>query len=220
MTYATQYHANYVNIVNDRQRYPEWINKRAGLLIADRLLAPGYTALEIGCGNGGNFHLLRNASRIHGIDIDPEFIEIAGSPEMASALPPTVKLDLECADALAVDLNRTYDLVISVYVLWDRVPLSWAYLDGLLNHLRSDGFFYLYTNARRPACYEQALSRRNIISLIKLGRSSVKTLILDMLRPKEREITTRLTKLGLKLVAKNRIKKANRLTLGMLWRKP
>ena len=73
----------------------------------------------MGCGNGGNFHLLPKAGYILGIDIDHIYPndETSIKPE----LPELIHVESKASDILEYPLEENFDLIISVYVLWDRL---------------------------------------------------------------------------------------------------
>jgi SAM-dependent methyltransferase len=87
-------------------------------------LAPaGGAVLELGAGSGRlTLALARGGFRVTGIDIAPAMLAQADAAR--TALPPTVaeRVRLKLADMTALDLHRTFDLVICPFFTLAHVP--------------------------------------------------------------------------------------------------
>jgi len=209
MSYAERYHKEFMKILQDKKSYVEWVSKRSGIIIADSLLS-NYDALEIGCGNGGNFHLMKNAKSIHAFDVNPEFVEIAKGSDIRKMLPKNINLKVELTDARDFRLEKHYDLISSVYVLFDRVNVSDAWLRNLILHLNPGGFLFVYTLVSENLSY----SRGAPLSKLK---KTAKKIFRNMSLDQDRFVKSRFS--NLKLINEGIVRYDKGISKTYLWTK-
>lgn len=106
-------------------------------------------ALDLGCGTGRHFNLLRNVDRLVAIDLSEHMIEQARNPIFADKI--TVKsIEYLVGDIYSKDLTEsTFDLIYCIGVVGEYVPADAAFLRRLHALLRPGGVaFYTATDAR------------------------------------------------------------------------
>jgi SAM-dependent methyltransferase len=106
-------------------------------------------ALDLGCGTGRHFNLLRNVERLVAIDISEHMIEQARHPIFAD------KITVGSIEYLVGDIHSealhesTFDLIYSIGVVGTYVPVDAAFLRRLHALLRPGGVaFFTATDAR------------------------------------------------------------------------
>ncbi len=125
------------------------------LKLAERMVAPGAVACDLGCSTGNLTHGLARrcpAARVIGVDLEPQMLSAA------KRLAPT-RPDYRCADIRGFSLPRCA-LITSCYTLMflplsDRLPL----LERIRNSLAPDGAFVLAEKVIRRDPSEQARCR-------------------------------------------------------------
>jgi SAM-dependent methyltransferase len=107
------------------------------------LAPPGGTILELGAGTGRlTFGLAERGFSVMGVDIAPAMLAQAGAKR--AELPPEVaaRVELKRGDMTALDLKRTFDLVICPYFTLAHVPRGAAWKNTFATasrHLKSGG---------------------------------------------------------------------------------
>ncbi|MDB5447269.1 MAG: hypothetical protein JWQ97_2586 [Phenylobacterium sp.] len=107
------------------------------------LAAPGASVLELGAGAGRiAFALAERGYRVTGVDLSPAMLDQARA--RLAAAPPEVaaRLELRRGDMTALDLKRTFDLVLCPYFTLAHVPAGAAWrntFQGMARHLAAGG---------------------------------------------------------------------------------
>jgi SAM-dependent methyltransferase len=126
-------------------------------------------ALDLGCGTGRHFNLLRNVDRLVAIDLSEHMIEHARNPIFADKI--TVKsIEYLVGDIYSEALKEsTFDLIYCIGVVGEYVPADAAFLRRLYSLLRPGGVaFFTATDARsrvsvpenaRPSLVRRALCK-------------------------------------------------------------
>ena len=100
-----------------------------------RLRPAARTVLDVGCGSGEHARLLAGQGyQVTGIDISPEFVEIARGKLPAG--------DFTCADMTTFDLGRRFDIILCLFssIGYVRTPENAARtLARFAAHLEDDG---------------------------------------------------------------------------------
>lgn len=224
-SFSRQYHENFLRIRKNPTRYSVWMNKRAGLIKANELLPKGYKALEIGCGNGCNFHLLHKAGYILGIEVNRTFIPIIQN-DIVPELPKDTKVEVKGLDIREFSIEEKFDFIFSVYVLWDRVIISERKWDELVSHLNDGGFLFIYTRISTKffqfPCYESEKD------LIKAWCCCIRNFIHNVFKfifnwrlyhDRDYLIKSLLESKSLNMINEVEIKDKNGVTKAMLWQK-
>ncbi|HEY3949638.1 class I SAM-dependent methyltransferase [Phenylobacterium sp.] len=108
-----------------------------------RLAPPGGTILELGVGTGRlAIALAEKGFRVTGVDIAPAML--AQAQAKLAELPSHVagRIELKRGDMTAIDLGRTFDLVICPYFTLAHVPRGMAWKNTFLTaakHLKPGG---------------------------------------------------------------------------------
>ena len=96
--------------------------------------------LDVGCGTGRYFHALKNLNSLTGIDISVDMLKHAASPIFYERLP--VMPMLRCINLTSLDAKpESFDLVYSIGVLAEFMPLDNFLIDKVLRMLRPGGRF-------------------------------------------------------------------------------
>jgi SAM-dependent methyltransferase len=106
-------------------------------------------ALDLGCGTGRHFNLLRNVERLVAIDLSEHMIEQARNPIFADKI--TVgSIEYLVGDIYSEALTEsTFDLIYCIGVVGTYVPVDAAFLRRLHALLRPGGVaFFTATDAR------------------------------------------------------------------------
>lgn len=111
-----------------------------GRAAAELGVRPDGTVLEIGCGTGLNFrfiqrHLDPTRGRIVGVDFSPDMLRLARRRIESRGWE---NIELVQADAMRLDLQRTFDAVFFAYSL-TMIPDWRAAVDRACAHLRPGG---------------------------------------------------------------------------------
>jgi SAM-dependent methyltransferase len=141
----------------------------------------GREVLDVACGTGHYTRLFRQqgASRVAGVDLSPEMIEVARQLEAAA---PMGGISYEVQDATALDLPMSFDLAVGVYLL--HYAPSEASLQqmcrAIARHLRPGGHMVAYTLhpdfCTSPGYYEQYKIR--LSSSLKMDNGEICTFAL------------------------------------------
>jgi SAM-dependent methyltransferase len=127
--------------------------------VCDRFDSP-IDALDLGCGTGRYFWGLRNVRTLTGLDASAPMLEEARRPirgERLSALPVT----LIQGDVMThVFPPGSFDLVYSIGVLAEHVPLTDAIVDRVHTWLKANGRFAFTTVHPRSPSVPRTLQRR------------------------------------------------------------
>jgi len=106
-------------------------------------------ALDLGCGTGRHFNLLKNVERLVAIDLSEHMVEQARNPIFADKI--TVKsIEYLVGDIYSQELTEsTFDLIYCIGVVGEYVPADAAFLRRLHALLRPGGVaFYTATDSR------------------------------------------------------------------------
>jgi SAM-dependent methyltransferase len=106
-------------------------------------------ALDLGCGTGRHFCCLQNVERLVAMDLSEDMLEQARHPLFADKI--TVgSIEYLAGDVFSSDLREgTFDLIYSIGVLGEYVPLDAATLERLYALLRPGGVaFFTVTDSR------------------------------------------------------------------------
>jgi SAM-dependent methyltransferase len=124
-------------------------------------------ALDLGCGTGRHFNLLKNVERLVAIDLSEHMIEQARKPIFAEKI--TVgSIQYLVGDVHSSDLHEsTFDLIYCIGVVGEYVPVDAAFLSRLHALLRPGGVaFFTVTDARtrvsEPENAQPSLVRRAV----------------------------------------------------------
>lgn len=105
--------------------------------------APDLKVLDIGCGTGRYFHYLRQVNELWGVDLSPYTLKEAKHPVRAEEIARHVKnIKLIYGDFLSTDFPLHYfDLVYSMGVLAEYIPLNEEVVSRIHDFLKTDGLF-------------------------------------------------------------------------------
>ncbi len=127
--------------------------------VCARFTAPA-EALEIGCGTGRYFSALRNVRTLVGLDASPAMLALAAHPFRADAITAE-RVTLVEGDALAHDFPAgSFDLVYSIGVLAEHVPLQAELVGRIHSWLRRGGRFAFSTVHPASPSVPQTAARR------------------------------------------------------------
>ena len=127
--------------------------------VCARFTAPA-EALEIGCGTGRYFSALRNVRTLVGLDASPAMLALAAHPFRADAITAE-RVTLVEGDALAHDFPAgSFDLVYSIGVLAEHVPLQAELVGRIHTWLRRGGRFAFSTVHPASPSVPQTAARR------------------------------------------------------------
>lgn len=98
--------------------------------------------LDIGCGSGRYFHVLKNVAHLTGIDVAEGMIKAAHNPVNAEQMD-IEQMDLMVGNIYTKDFNRQYDFIYSVGVLGGHAPLTPDLCSRIHKMLSKDGIFYV-----------------------------------------------------------------------------
>ncbi len=131
-----------------------WLQRVCG-----RYTAPA-DALEIGCGTGRYFSALHNVRTLVGLDASPAMLALAAHPFREEAIT-VERVTLVEGDALAHDFPAgSFDLVYSIGVLAEHVPLQAALVGRVHSWLRRGGRFAFSTVHPASPSVPQTAARR------------------------------------------------------------
>jgi len=131
-----------------------WLQRVCG-----RFTAPA-DALEIGCGTGRYFSALQNVRTLVGLDASPAMLALAAHPFREAAIT-VERVTLLEGDALAHDFPaNSFDLVYSIGVLAEHVPLQAELVSRVHAWLRSGGRFAFSTVHPASPSVTQTAARR------------------------------------------------------------
>lgn len=112
--------------------------------VCDRFTPP-IDALELGCGTGRYFSSVRGVRTLVGIDASPAMLELARQPFQANLITAE-RVSLVQGDLLTHDFGEAaFDLVYSIGVLAEHVPLDKALVSRVTRWLRPGGRFAFST---------------------------------------------------------------------------
>ncbi|MDP3716261.1 MAG: class I SAM-dependent methyltransferase [Acidobacteriota bacterium] len=117
-------------------------------------------ALEIGCGTGRYFSALQNVRTLVGLDASPAMLALAAHPFREAAIT-VERVTLLEGDALAHDFSAgSFDLVYSIGVLAEHVPLQAELVGRVHSWLRRGGRFAFSTVHPASPSVPQTAARR------------------------------------------------------------
>lgn len=121
---------------------PESVDYRLAyhrIVLLDGILR-NYTYLDVGCGTGGYFRLMRNASRITGLDRSPRML--AAAKELAAELDYADKVRFVQSEFENFEPDETYDAIrLGVYGSYEKVTVG--SLQRAHRMLRPGGFILI-----------------------------------------------------------------------------
>jgi SAM-dependent methyltransferase len=121
---------------------------------------PPIDALDLGCGTGRYFWGLSGVRQLVGIDASEAMLTRARAPIEASRIDAS-SIDLVRGDLLTCEFeSRRFDLVYSIGVLAEHVPLDAALVARVRRWLRPGGRFAFTTVHPESPSVPQTLSRR------------------------------------------------------------
>lgn len=132
--YATRYRAQDDSIREGAlvRRFGDWLAALCGSFGRE------IDVLDVGCGTGRYFHVLRHVRRLVGIDVSKPMLERAAEPVGA----PTARPELIEADFLSHEFQAgEFDLVYSIGVLAEHSPFDEAIAARVHRWLRPGGRF-------------------------------------------------------------------------------
>lgn len=98
--------------------------------------------LEVGCGTGRYFHVLKNTVELTGIDISQPMLELAANP-VNSAQVNIPNINLIAGSVFEHDFGgEQFDLIYSIGVLGEHAPFTKDVSDKIFNLLTDDGKFF------------------------------------------------------------------------------
>jgi SAM-dependent methyltransferase len=121
-----------------------------------KLLSGKESVLEIGCGDGFPIRIiLQDVDQVHGIDIDPLFIEDA-----VERMDPAWEFTCAVHDITKGAVPGTYDAAYSLDVL-EHIPIQFedAYFKNICASLTSDGVFIVGMPSLESQTYASPLSK-------------------------------------------------------------
>lgn len=125
------------------------------------------TALDLGCGTGRYFWALRHVRDLIAVDVSAAMLAEARQPVGAGG-SNVDHVTLVHGDFLAVDLPaRHFDLVYSIGVLGEHVPLDRAIVTRVRDWLKEDGRFAFTGVHRESFSVPRTLPRRIAESVVK-----------------------------------------------------
>lgn len=117
-------------------------------------------ALELGCGTGRYFCALQNVRTLVGLDASPAMLALAAHPFREAAITAE-RVTLIEGDALAHDFPAgSFDLVYSIGVLAEHVPLQAELVGRVHSWLRRGGRFAFSTVHPASPSVPQTAARR------------------------------------------------------------
>jgi SAM-dependent methyltransferase len=146
---ASLYDADYARRYRDRDNQLETVGSNQELIdwlgrVCDRFEQP-IDVLDLGCGTGRYFWGLRRLSTLTGLDASAAMLEEARHPLHAERLG-TVPITLIKGDVMTHTFPpASFDLVYSIGVLAEHVPLDRTVIDRVHGWLRPGGRFAFTT---------------------------------------------------------------------------
>jgi SAM-dependent methyltransferase len=146
---ASLYDAGYARTYRDRDDELQAVTSYQELIdwlghVSDRFDHP-IDALDLGCGTGRHFWGLRRLETLTGLDASPDMLEEARRPIHAEQLT-TVPITLVQGDVMTHAFPPgSFDLVYSIGVLAEHVPLDRSVIDRVHGWLRPGGRFAFTT---------------------------------------------------------------------------
>lgn len=100
----------------------------------------GLRVLDLGCGTGRYFHCLKNVSSLVGIDISPDMLEVAAHvyrelPNLSDAECVLIEADFQSLQFV----SNSFDLIYSIGVVGELIPITQDLLDKIARWLAPDG---------------------------------------------------------------------------------
>ena len=104
-------------------------------------LAPGSTALDLGCGPGRYFHCLRNIGRLTAADLSINMLRQARKPVRREAIS-VPQVDLVCANVSNIQLRVQFDFIYSIGVFGEHVSWDAQTSNRLFDALKPGGSLF------------------------------------------------------------------------------
>lgn len=146
--------------------------------VCARFTAPA-EALEIGCGTGRYFSALQNVRTLVGLDASPAMLALAAHPFRADAITVD-KVTLVEGDALSHAFPAgSFDLVYSIGVLAEHVPLQAELVARVHAWLRRGGRFAFSTVHPASPSIPQTAARRLGSALMSWAPGSLHAYLRD-----------------------------------------
>jgi SAM-dependent methyltransferase len=155
-SYARRYRArdNELEAAPSNQELIDWLGR-----VCDRFDRP-IDVLDLGCGTGRYFWGLRSVTSLTGLDASAAMLGQARQPIHAERLAG-VTVRLIQGDVMSHTMDAaSFDLVYSVGVLAEHVPLDRSVVDRVRGWLRPGGRFAFTTVHPRSASVRRPISRR------------------------------------------------------------
>ena len=163
--YARRYR-DHDNELDDCRPYEELV---AWLRDLSARMQPGFDALDLGCGTGRYFWALDGAGELTGLDDSAPMLEQAATPVHADRVTAE-RVSLVHGDLARHDFAPgSFDLVYSIGVLAEHVPLDAAIVDRVGRWLRPRGRFAFTTvHPESPSVPQTPLRRvaRGVAQLV------------------------------------------------------
>ncbi|MBS1771959.1 MAG: class I SAM-dependent methyltransferase [Bacteroidetes bacterium] len=136
--YSAKYRAYDEEFMN-APTYQHYKNKLEGLT---KSFTKPISALDVGCGSGRYFHLIKNAHKLTGIDVAAPMLEMAKHPVKESEVNiPEIKLIH--GNVFDYDFgNEKFDFIYSVGVLGEHAPFDLGMVNHLYNLLNINGILF------------------------------------------------------------------------------
>ena len=161
-TYARKYRDrdNELEAVKSNQDLIDWLGS-----VCDRFDRP-IDVLDLGCGTGRYFWGLRRLAALTGLDASAPMLEEARHPLHAERVAP-VPTTLINGDVMRHEFEpASFDLVYSIGVLAEHVPLDRSVVDRVHGWLRPGGRFAFTTVHPQSPSVPQTVSRRFASALV------------------------------------------------------
>ena len=131
--------------------------------------------LDLGCGTGRYFHVLRRVRKLVGVDVSEPMLAEARRPVDASALA-VQSITLVHADFLSPGFTLgTFDLIYSIGVLAEHSPFDEAIAARVHGWLRAGGRFAFTAVHPRSFCVRRTAGRRLGEAILPFAIGPVRT---------------------------------------------